>query len=202
MTLDRQGIERLTLVYTQRRLGHEFGVSVPTLRAYLHGREPREAIAKFINEKITAMLGKKSIPVAALERYCNDYANFRLSMDEREKGPDCAYRVSRYPLGPCTQTYLAAANVLYLRKKDCDKIMGKRYPQQDMMLQLAELGLLSGTNRINLTEGSGLERRLSECYVIDLGDERLKDLVWLLQASAKREMPEQEGRIKHPTRTN
>jgi hypothetical protein len=199
--LDRNGIQRLALVYTRRRLGHEFGVSVPTLRTYLRGREPREAIAKFINEKITLMLGKKGIPVVALERYCNDYANFRLSMDEREPGPDCKYRVLRYPLGPCTQTFLVASNTLYLRKKDIDKVMHKRYPKQDMMLQLAEMGIVTGTNRLNMNEGSGLEKRLSECYVIDLADERLEDLVWLLQASAKREMPEQEGRILNSLRT-
>ena len=55
--------------------------------------------------------------------------------------------------------------------------------------------IITGTNRINLTEGSGLEKRLSECYVIDLADERLEDLVWLLKASATRSDPEQEGRV-------
>jgi hypothetical protein len=200
--LDRAGIQRLTLVYTQRRLGHEFGVSVPTLRTYLRGREPREAIAQYINQKITVMLGKKAIPIVALERYCNDYANFRLSLDEREKGPDCAYRVLRYPLGPTTQTFLVAANTLLLRKKDADKMMHKRYPKQDMMLQLAGMDIVTGTNRINLNEGSGLERRLSECYVIDLADERLEDLTWLLKASATRSDPAQEGRIANLARTN
>lgn len=193
--LDQEGIQRLTLVYTQRRLAHEFGVSVPTLRMYLRGREPRVAIAKFINEKIQAMLNKKALPVVALERYCNDYGNLRLTVDERERGPDCAYKVLRYPLGPTTQTYLMAADTLFVRKKDADKVMHKRYPQHDMMLQLEEMGIITGTNRINLNEGSGLDRRYSECYVIDLGDERLQDLVWLLKVSAQRQEPDQEGMV-------
>ena len=200
--LDRTGIAKLSAVYTQKRMAREFGISVPTLRQYLRGREPQHvAIANEINMRVGQLLNKKGLPIVALERYCNDHANFRLSMDEREKGPDSPYKVLRYPIGSCTQAYLQAANVLYLRKKDADKIMGKRYHDHNMITQLTEMGIITGQVRVNLTDGSGLPKRLSECYVIDLGDSRLGDLCWLLEASAKREDPAQEGRVLDPDRT-
>lgn len=195
MMLDRQGIQRLALVYTQQRLAHEFGVSLPTYRAYIRGREPKIAITDYINRKVSKMLGTKSIAVVALERYCNEAANHRLSVDESQEGPDSAYKVLRYPLDSCTQLYMSAANTLFLRVKDVDKAFSKHYPREGVVKMLFESSLISGTNRIDMTEGSGLEKRLAECYVIDLAEAELSDLRTMLIESAKKEEPEEDGRL-------
>lgn len=196
MNLDRQGIQHLSLVYTQKQLATAFGVSLPTYRAYIRGREPKLPMIDYINRKVASMLGNKSVSVVALERYCNEAANHRLSVDENEKGPDCAYKVLRYPLGPCTQLYMARANTLFLRVKDVEKSFTKHYPREKISQQLLDDGLISGTNRIDLTEGSGLEKRMSECYVFDLAEQRLADLRAMLVESAKREEPQEDGKIQ------
>ena len=56
--LDRRGIERLSLVFTQGQLAHAFGISLPTYRRYVKGREPREAITLYINSKVETMLNE------------------------------------------------------------------------------------------------------------------------------------------------
>ncbi len=58
--LNREGITKLTLVHTQAQLAHIFGISLPTYRAYMRGREPREAITVFINNKVHLMLNGDS----------------------------------------------------------------------------------------------------------------------------------------------
>ena len=193
--LDREGIQKLSLVYTQKQLAHEFGVCLPTYRAYIRGREPKPPMIDYINRKVAKMLNSKSVAVVALERYCNEAANHRLSVDESQPGPDCKYKVLRYPLGPCTQLYMATANTLFLRVKDVEKAFAKHYPRDKIAIQLIDDGLISGTNRIDMTEGSGLEKRVSECYVLDLAEERLADLRAMLVESAKREEPFEDGKI-------
>jgi len=55
--LNRDGIRKLYWVYTQVELAQAFGISIPTYRRYMGGREPRKAIEIYINEKVDKMLG-------------------------------------------------------------------------------------------------------------------------------------------------
>ena len=59
--LNRDGIQRLSLIHTQAYLATVFGISIPTLRAYIRGREPREAITIYINKKIQFMLRARDV---------------------------------------------------------------------------------------------------------------------------------------------
>ena len=142
MELDRNGIQRLSLVYTQGHLAHEFGISVPTYRAYVRGREPRTAITLFINQKITNMLNSKADPIGALEFFC------------RESWSHCQY--------------LPKTNTLFIAKKAFDKQMKKLYPRENVADMLIEQDLITGTNRIDFPEGKVCEAYILDMCEIRL----------------------------------
>jgi hypothetical protein len=60
MKLDRDGLHALLEEYSKSALSREFGVSLPTLRAYCAGAEPQSlAIVENINREIRKLLGRR-----------------------------------------------------------------------------------------------------------------------------------------------
>ena len=58
--LERIGIRRLLLIHTQGQLCLEFGISIPTLRKFLRGKEPHHlSLTDFINRRVKELSARK-----------------------------------------------------------------------------------------------------------------------------------------------
>jgi hypothetical protein len=195
-TLDREGIKKLLLVYSRPRLAYEFGISIPTLRKYIRGREPLHApVRDYINKKVREMLRSKPIPIGIFEDYIDDFANHRLSMDESQAGVYGRFKVLRYPIGQCFHTFMRVKNVLFVDKNHFIRIMERRAPDTNMVAELDKLGVLSGEDKFDRTDGSGTDGYQAMNLIFDLAHPKMSQVLEICLESAKREDPDQDGRV-------
>ena len=203
--LNREGLNRLLLLYPRTQLAKVMGISTPALRRYIGGTEPQsEAIISFMNTEINRRLGKlPEDPVLVLMRYLNVFANHRISLDETREGVDSNWYVLRYPIiiGECRSAYLQKAQRLYIDASHLDNWLREQADSGNPMLNLVvmenlmRIEMLVGTEKADLLHGSGLHRYDTVNYVLDVGKPIADKVRAMLDESASREDPEQDGRV-------
>jgi len=206
MKLDRTGLGKLLLLYPRSQLSRMMGVSLPALRRYIAGSEPNsDAVCQFMNVEIARRLSKlPEEPVLVLMRYLNVFANHRISLDENREGAESgSWYVLRYPviLTECRAAYWQKTGKLLVDASHLDVWLReeavKSNPVMNLIVleNLQKMDLLVGTEMCDLLQGSGLHRSATLNYVLDVSKPIAEKVRLMLNESASREDPSQDGRV-------
>ncbi len=192
MKLNRAGLREVLMRHSKVSMAREWGISLPTLRKYEAGAEPKSRVmVEYLNKDIARLLVKTISLEDALLRYLNDFANHRISVDSGAVGVDTPIQVLRYPsVEPTLSRYDGEREYVWMNRRHLNEWLDEKLP-----LDGPRLRPLMHLYRTNLCAETGIdERKLTDCYkvsVVAMG--RLREL---LNEAGNRPDPEQDGIVR------